>query len=123
MFPTYYNGQLFFANRFIDKTKIKQNEVIIFHSHNRLFNDIYIKRVIATPGSTVQIKNGIIYINGHQYIEKAKYPTMSEYGLAARKIVLKKNEYFVLGDNRNNSLDSRYLGPIQIKDIVGVVKK
>ena len=84
-----------------------------------------IKRIIALPGETVSIdENGKIRINGEiiedPFAEEAIRQDMR--GLAANTIILKDNEYFVMGDNRNASTDSRTIGPIQKKQIIGKVR-
>lgn len=84
----------------------------------------YIKRIIGLPGETVQIdENGTIYINGEVLQESyGREVIKAEYvGLAAEPITLGEDEYFVMGDNRNNSTDSRsaMVGNIKREDIIG----
>ena len=74
-----------------------------------------IKRIIGLPGEEVEYKNNKLYINGKQIKDKyGTYPTGD-----TKKVKLGKDEYYVLGDNRTNSTDSRVLGPIKKKDIMG----
>lgn len=82
----------------------------------------YIKRIIGLPGETVQIDNdGNIYIDGEVLKENYGKEVIQNPGIAAEPIYLGKNEYFVLGDNRNDSSDSRdsSVGNIYRKDIIG----
>ena len=84
----------------------------------------YIKRIIGMPGETVQIdENGVIYINGDVLVESYGKEVIQKekIGIAAQEIVLGEDEYFVLGDNRNNSSDSRVpeVGNIKREDIIG----
>lgn len=81
----------------------------------------YIKRVIGLPGETVQIQNGKVYINGDMLGEEYGMADILDEGAAKDEITLGEDEYFVLGDNRNWSKDSRSgdIGNIKREDIVG----
>lgn len=82
----------------------------------------YIKRIIGLPGESVRIdENGNIYINGEILVENYGAEVIRDPGNAYNEIILKENQYFVLGDNRNNSSDSRNpaVGLIHREDIVG----
>lgn len=96
---------------------IKKNDIIVANSD--ILNCIIIKRVIAIPGDTIKIKDNQIYVNDEKiketYIkENMITPDMESY-------TLKDGEYFCCGDNRNNSTDSRDIGPINIKDMIGIM--
>lgn len=81
----------------------------------------YIKRIIGLPGETVQITDGDIYIDGEILQESYGREVIKDSGLAAEPIVLGEDEYFVLGDNRNDSTDSRdpSVGVIHRGEIIG----
>lgn len=80
-------------------------------------NEKIIKRVIGLPGETVAIKKGKIYINDKVIDDDYAYGQTSDYN----KVTLKDDEYFILGDNRLISKDSRYFGPIKDNEIKGKI--
>ncbi len=108
MQPTLNSGQTILIDRFIYNLSNPQyGDVVVFLPKGNENTNYYVKRVVAVPGDTVQIKNGWLYINGTIYEESDYYDKMEDGGIAATPITLGEGEYFVLGDNRNNSEDSR----------------
>lgn len=81
----------------------------------------YIKRIIGMPGETVQILNGQVYINDDMLGEEYGMSEILDPGIASEPVTLGEDEYFVLGDNRNWSKDSRSeeIGNIKREDIIG----
>ena len=122
MEPTLTDGD----SLIIDKLSYLKNgpkrfDVIVF-PYEYSSDTYYIKRVIGLPNETVKIdENGVIYINGEELKENYGKDRIEDPGLASTEIMLNKNEYFVLGDNRNDSADSRFssVGNIRREIIVG----
>ena len=96
-------------------------DVIVFYPYGRESYDYYIKRVIGLPGETVQIKGDTIYINGEEIKENYGKDPMVYAGIAEEPLKLADDEFFVLGDNREVSEDSRYeeVGPVKRENIEG----
>lgn len=84
----------------------KRYDIVVFPYHYEK-NTYYIKRIIGMPGETVQIVDSLVYINGQPLNEHYGNEIIENPGIAEEPITLGADEYFVMGDNRNNSQDSR----------------
>lgn len=113
MEPALKNGDIAIIKKF--NLKLEQNDIIVAKKNNK----IIIKRLVALPGDTIKIENNLLYINDNKndeiYTEKQ--------GILTNEIKLNSGEYFVIGDNRQNSIDSRYeeIGRISEKEIEGKI--
>lgn len=121
MYPALHNKD----NLIVDKISYRfsdprRYDIIVFPYHYK-DRTYYIKRVIGLPGETVQIREGKIYIDGNELIEHFGEEKIEQAALASEPITLGEDEYFVLGDNRNKSDDSRYenVGNLKRNKIVG----
>ncbi len=122
MEPTLMEGDSVIIDTFTYRIRSpKRNEVIVFQQGDSEHCFYNIKRVIGLPGEKLRISEGIVYINGEPLTEFANVDTVILPGLANYEITLGEDEYFVLGDSRNNSEDSRYatIGNVKKSDIIG----
>ena len=111
MSPTYQNGSILIINK--NYKEINRNDIIVFKKNSY---DIYIKRVIGLPNETIYCENRNIYINDISIKDNFGNTTDN-----FKKVALKNNQYFVVGDNRNKSNDSRTIGFISKKEIIGKI--
>ena len=124
MDPTFQAGNKVLINRTSYVVgRVKRGDLIAYSNSERTDASVHVKRVVGLPGETIQIRDGLILINGQTYTEDREVAAITFGGLAEAGITLGADEYFVLGDNRNNSEDSRYtdVGNIKRSDILGKV--
>ena len=113
MNPTYKNNDYLLVNRF--DHEFNRGDVIVFETSNK--GEYFIKRMFGMPGEKIEIKDGKIFINDNVFID------IYYNGKTGRDISINliQNQYFVLGDNRDRSIDSRDFGAVDKKDIMGKI--
>lgn len=120
MEPGLYNGQRVYINRFSYLLSTpKTGDVVVFLPNGNTNTHYYIKRVVAVPGDTVLIRDGVLYVNG--IASSWVNVKIMDPGIAEVELVLELDEYFCMGDNPGSSEDSRSanIGPVKELDIVG----
>ncbi|KGP72124.1 signal peptidase [Pontibacillus yanchengensis Y32] len=129
MEPTLFDGNLLMVNKVVyDWTDVHHEDVIVFHANKK---EDYVKRVIGLPGDRIEYKDDMLYLNGQKVDEKYLDPFRQNDGKpltesftledATDRKEVPEGHVFVLGDNRRESLDSRYFGFVPIETIVGKV--
>lgn len=122
MYPTYKNGEYLMANKIVYRfSKPQRGDVIIFKYSD---DHDFIKRIIGIPGDEIMLKDGSYYINGKKldesaYLQDSVITNGGSYMHEGQTITVKEDQYFVSGDNRPNSSDSREFGTISIDKIKG----
>lgn len=112
---TLEDGQLVFINKFVYNVKdVERFDIVVLN--NEEDNDRIIKRIIGLPNEKIEYNNNQLYVNGKLVEQNYEVEQTEDF-----TVVTKENEYFVLGDNRDVSKDSRMLGNFNKKDIVGRV--
>lgn len=124
MLPRLHDGERIFVNKLIyyDEyrwaPKIERGDIVVFWYPNDPTKS-YIKRVIGLPGETVEVREGTVLINGSRLEEKYLDPRENVSAAILAPVQVKLNYYFVMGDNRDNSSDSRVWGLVPKKYIYG----
>ena len=125
MEPSIHKGDRAFVNKAAYVVAKPQRGEIVAFKYPIDPQKIWIKRVIAFGGETVEIRNGKIYINGKALtqgkIKSIAYSNAGEFGTKGKTITIPEDHYYLLGDNSENSLDSRYWGFVPKENIVGKV--
>jgi len=124
MEPNFHNGEYILTNKILYKFRDPvRGDVVIFKSPKNKEID-YIKRIIGLPGDIVKLENNALYVNGQKVEEPYLEPGVTIFGgsylAEGQEIVVPPGEYFVAGDNRPHSSDSREFGPIPLEDFIGV---
>ena len=119
MDSTFFHGQNLICERteYNNNVTIDNGDIVVVDSE--VFGTLIVKRVIGTPGDTIQIKDNVVYLNGKALEEDYINEPMVTEDIAA--FVLGEGEYFVMGDNRNKSADSRRIGPVKESEMYGKV--
>lgn len=114
MLNTLHEGEVLILNKYIYHfKKIERFDIVVVKQKKE---DALIKRIIGLPGETIEYKDNHLYINGKEIEDPYNDGKTEDYVL---ETTLGQQEYFVLGDNRSDSLDSRILGPIKQTEIKG----
>ena len=123
MFPTLHDSDRYLLNRWVFYVRAPRSaDVVVIR--DPMDNGFSVKRIVAAAGDSVCVKEGCVFVNGRQ-IEEAYLPpgthTYAAAGHAEQWFQCNRGQYFVLGDNRNFSVDSRVYGPVPRQNILGLV--
>lgn len=108
------NGDVVFTEKITKYCRIDRFDVVVIKIKGR----VIVKRVIGLPNEAILIADGKTYIDGEELIEENKN-YIEDSGIAAEYLYLSDDQYFVLGDNRNDSYDSREIGAVYRRQIIG----
>lgn len=123
MEPSFHNQEYILVDKLTYRlTSPRRGDVIVFHPPSQQ-TDSFIKRIIGLPGETIEIQNSRIIVNGQPlnepYLSYSDQLTELEDGLTTLERTLGSDQYFVMGDNRGHSKDSREIGAIPKENIIG----
>lgn len=123
MFPNFYDGEYLLTDKISYRlNQPKQGEVIIFKAPKNEDYD-YIKRIIGLPGDAIRISNGKVYLNSkllkEAYLPPGLETAAGDFWQEGKSLTIPANNFFVMGDNRAHSSDSRDWGPVPKENIIG----
>lgn len=117
MMPNFQPNNYLIVNRLTLRTgELERGDVVVFKIPEE--KDALIKRVIGVPGEHVEVKERTVFINGEE-LDESTYLADDVETWGSVDVTLGENEYFMMGDNRNHSLDSRNFGAINIDQMIG----
>jgi len=123
MVPTLHHSQHYLLNRWVYYVRTpKRCDVVVLR--DPIDKSFAVKRIIGTAGDHLVFKNGGVYVNGQKLAEPYLAPGMPTFTCSDKNeesFTLSKDQYFVLGDNRRNSSDSRSYGPVPRQNILGLI--
>lgn len=118
MYPTLKDGECYTSRVFFDEDDLVRGTIVIFDSYRG--NDKYVKRLVAVPGDSIEIKDGYLYVNGEL---SYNYGEILDGGIIEDvELTLGEDEWFCMGDNRNTSYDCRAFGPISKERITHILR-
>ena len=123
MLPNLVNHGSYFVNRLAYVTHDPERTDVV-ETRDPQDGTLVVKRIIGLPGESLYFKHGKVFVNGHPLSEPYLSPGMPTYAYEKNEdefICVGANQYYVLGDNRNNSTDSRSFGPVSRDDILGKI--
>ena len=119
MFPTLWDGQYFLINKYAYRISPPRRGDIVVLRIIPFEEEWYVKRVVGLPGESLALRDGQLFINGQRLVEPyAAGPTTP----AQRQWLIPPDHYFVLGDNRRASYDSRHFGPVRRNRLAGKIR-
>lgn len=123
MVPTFESGDYLITEKISYRFRDPKSGQIIVLKNPRDESEDFIKRIIAVPGDTIQISAGSVYLNGQplkeDYLPAGRLTRSGAFLTEGSLVRVGNNQYFVIGDNRNHSSDSREWGPVTKEEIVG----
>lgn len=123
MVPTLLDSQHYLLNRWIYHVRSpRPSDIVVLRDPSD--NGFSVKRVVATPGDSIYLKHGSVYVNGCKLDEAylaPGTPTFTDTQSGDQLFLCGNDQFFVLGDNRLNSIDSRAYGPVPRRNILGPI--